>query len=485
MSNKPLIKLFKTNNKHYMYDTNKNIILSIDKDNYDFLEDCMKKEIEDYTKFEKLNDLYKEGFLSSNRVKEIIHPKDELVAFYLQNNLKMLTIQVTQQCNFRCEYCIYSGSYLNRTHSNKRMKFSTAKKGIDFLINNSKNNNTICINFYGGEPLLEFNLVKQCIEYAEEKADGKNLMISMTTNASLLTDEVVEFLSKHNVNLTISLDGPKEIHDKHRILALNGYGSFDKVISNIENIDNKFPQYTKNIIFNAVLDAKDDFCCTDKFFLDYETVKDKIVISSLISETYKKTTNESEEDHKKAYEDYNCKAQYELFKIFYKLIRHNNMEGCSRLVASEYDEISKISQGLVTQKILPEKCHPSGPCIPGTQRLFMTVDGSFYPCEKISETSELMRIGHVDTGFDIDKARKVLNVGKVNEEGCKNCWAIRLCSICAALLDNTEKEFSKERKEKCCKRIKAALEENFKNYCLLKEFDYKFEENEELTTFNN
>lgn len=475
LNNKPLIKLFRTSDKCYIYDVNKNAILNISDKQYNSLENYMKSS-DSCIEPEEINKFRKEGFLLSNRAKEIVHPANELLSFYLENNVKMLTLQITQQCNFRCEYCVYSGSYLNRGHSNKKMSFETAQKGIDFIINHSKNYDEINIGFYGGEPLLEFDFIKQCVEYAENKADGKEIRFSMTTNGSLLTDEIVEFLYKHDVVLTISLDGPKKIHDAHRKLASNNGGSFDKVINNIINIEKKFPKYIENLFFNAVIDTKNDFCCIDKFFLDYDVVKNIGLISSMISDNYKKTDIEKNED-------FYLKQEYELFKILYHLIRKKNVKECSRIVMEEYNEVSKLSKKLIPQKMLPEKTHPSGPCIPGNQRLFMNVDGFFYPCERVSESSELMQIGHVDIGFNIDKVRKILNVGKVNEDDCKNCWAIRFCGICAAAVDNTEKEFSKERKEEFCKKAKASLEERFKNYCVLKEFGHDFEENEEMALF--
>jgi len=461
-----------------MYDANKNTILNINDRQYNFLENYMKSNVDDYIESEEINKLCKEGFLSSNRVKDIVHPADELLSFHLDNNIKMLVLQVTQQCNFRCEYCVYSGNYLNRTHSSKRMSISTALKGIDFLISHSKNHDEINIAFYGGEPLLEFNFIKECIDYAEKKADGKKVTFSMTTNGSLLTDEIVEFLYKHDVELTVSLDGPKEIHDNHRKLASNNRGSFDKVINNIINIEKKFPEYINNILFNAVIDIQNDFCCIDKFFLSYDVVKDISMMSSLITDNYKKSDI-------KMNEDYYLKQEYELFRIFYHSIRKKNTKNCSRIVMQDYNEILKLSKYLIPQKMLPEKTHPSGPCIPGTQRLFINVDGFFYPCERVSESSELMKIGHIDTGFNIEKARKILNLGKSNEESCKNCWAIRFCGICAALADNAEKEFSKKIIEKRCKNVKASLEERFKDYCFLKEFGHNFEENEEITIFND
>lgn len=474
MNNKPLIKLFETNEKYYMYDANKNIIINISDKQYGFLENCIKNNVNYYMNCEETSDLRKNGFLSSNRVKEIVHPNDELLSFHLDNNMKMLILQVTQQCNFRCEYCTYSGSYLNRSHSSKKMSISTAAKGIDFIIKHSKNNSKIAIGFYGGEPLLEFNFIKQCIEYAEKKSEGKKLHFTMTTNASLLTDEITEFLYKHHVFLTISLDGPQEIHDSHRKLALNNSGSFNNVINNIINLKQNYPDYVKNITFNVVIDSKNDLSSIDKFFLYNEIVKDINITSTLISDNYSKSNI-------KISEDYYLKYEYELFRIFYYLIRKKNIKNCSRIVMNSYSKMLQLSKNLKPQKILPEKTHHSGPCIPGVNRLFLNTDGFFYPCERVSESSELMKIGHIDTGFDINKVRKLLNLGQVNDKSCKNCWAIKFCGICPAILDTAENEFSLKRKEECCKRAKAYIEENFKNYCFLKEFGHNLDGNEPIT----
>lgn len=300
----------------------------------------------------------------------------------------------------------------------------------------------------------------------------------MTTNGSLLNDEVVEFFYNHGLVLTISLDGPKKIHDSHRKLALNNSGSFDKVIENFRNIRNKFPEYIKNIHINAVIDTQNDFSCIDDFFLNCKDINDLIFRAGLISNTNKKSSL-------KESEDYHIKVQYELFKIFYYLIRKKDTKDCSRIVMDRYHQISKLSELLVPQKILPEKGHPSGQCVPGIQRLFMNADGFFFPCEKISESSEIMKMGDIDTGINIDKVKKILNPGKVNEDACKNCWAIRFCEVCAVQIDSTEKEFSKKQKDDCCKRVRASLQEKFKNYCFLKEFGHSFERNEEITAFND
>ena len=82
---------------------------------------------------------------------------------------------MTQQCNLRCEYCAYSGIYDNRTHSNKRMSFETAKKSIDFFLDHSRDSESIAFGFYGGEPLLEASLIEKCIDYINKNVEGKEV----------------------------------------------------------------------------------------------------------------------------------------------------------------------------------------------------------------------------------------------------------------------------------------------------------------------
>ena len=144
---------------------------------------------------------------------------------------------MTQNCNFRCKYCVYSGaenSY-QRVHSNKVMNWNTARKAIDFLWEHSIDSKDVNIGFYGGEPLLEFDLIKKAIEYSRKKFMGKEISFSMTTNGTLLTEEIIRFLSKNKVQLVISLDGAKEINDENRVFK-NGSGTYDRVIRKIDLI---------------------------------------------------------------------------------------------------------------------------------------------------------------------------------------------------------------------------------------------------------
>ena len=117
---------------------------------------------------------------------------------------------------------------------------------------------------------------------------------------------------------------------------------------------------------------------------------------------------------------------------------------------------------------IPTKCHHGGPCIPGIRKLFIDVDGTFYPCEKIVEHA-CFSIGNLITGLDIDRIIKILNIGKLTEQKCKKCWAFRFCDICVANCNDIfEGTLSAKQKEKSCNDVKKRTLDNFKKYIIRK-----------------
>lgn len=191
MKEKAFIHCFSTNNHYYVYDVNTNSILRINKEIY--------VKLNEHTDIETLLDdkivqMREQGFLRSNNpLIKIEHPLTDTLKSQLENNVELLILQVTQNCNFRCEYCVYSGSYVNRVHSKKRMSLETAKKAVDFYYNHCKNTKSAQIGFYGGEPLLEIELIKEIVEYSKILFRGKEIIFNMTTNASLLDDDKIDF----------------------------------------------------------------------------------------------------------------------------------------------------------------------------------------------------------------------------------------------------------------------------------------------------
>lgn len=462
---KPFIYEFSTYNNRYIYDVNTNKILKINEECDEVLKSIHKGQaIGDNSILSKMRD---QGYLSNHRLSEIIHPEDELLEFTLSNKLNLLILQVTQQCNLRCKYCPYSGGFYNREHANKKMNFETAKKAIDFYISHCSDNEAISVGFYGGEPLLEFELIKKCIAYIEKEAEGKDVFLNMTSNATLLTAEIVEYMEKHNIDLMISLDGPEKVHDKNRDFC-GGNGSFETVIENLDMIKRKYPEYFKTITFNCVMDMDNDFGCINEFFTTYEVIKNSNVRFSSLNDDYIK------EDIKVDREDYISEYNYELFKLFLSKIDRLDDKYISKMVRDYYENLRSVVFEDRHIDVERDKGHHSGPCVPGAQRLFVDIYGNIYPCERVNESSKAMTIGNINDGFCIDTVRKLLNIGKLTEESCKNCWAYRYCYLCAAAADDLTK-LSAERKLSRCNEVRKSIAHMFKEYCILKENGDSFE----------
>ena len=168
---------------------------------------------------------------------------------FLRHRRRLLTLELTQQCNLRCDYCCFGEHYpQTRRPSTSPMSFETARKAVTAFINHRPKR--AGIGFYGGEPLLEFDLLKQIVLFAEEQAGqfATSVGFSITTNGTLLTDEKIHFLAQHEFSVLVSLDGDKKSHDRYRIFRNQNrpekrIGSFDTVIKNMTRFVELYPEY--------------------------------------------------------------------------------------------------------------------------------------------------------------------------------------------------------------------------------------------------
>ena len=388
----PFIHLIKLHTKYYLYDVNSKMIVNISNDLFDFFKsnENIKAEIEIPHKLEdEVRRLLKyDLFSKTDTGYEIEYPQGTNLEEILNNCMRIMTLQVTQNCNLRCKYCVYSGSYSNRVHSNKRMSFETAKSAIDFLYAHSSMTTSIGIGFYGGEPLLEFDLLKKCVEYAKMKFIGKDLSFTLTTNATLLTEEIMKFFVKNNFFVTISFDGPQVIQDKNRVMADGKSGSFETVMKNVEMFLNKYPDFSWHVSFNAVLDPTNDFSCSNDFFMNFETVKSITANGVLVSTDGLKKELEKDETFSIAYE-------YEMFKNFLCSCGKLDKIG-SKLSVAYIEQLEKL---VAKREVGIEKnkkfAHPGGPCLIGVHKFFVNADGNFYPCERVDESANVTKIGNI------------------------------------------------------------------------------------------
>ena len=406
---KPFIHCFKTAKEYYVYDVNTDKIIQVSFETYNFLEN----NIWDEKAEREIEKLINEGYLKRTRVEEVKHFATDFLESYLENRMNQLVLQVTQKCNLRCSYCVYSGDYKNRNHSQKEMSWETAKEAVDYLYGHSMSSEDIYISFYGGEPLLMFRLIKEVVEYVKREYCQRTVHFNLTTNGTLFTPEIVQYFIKNNIQIMFSLDGPKEVHDKNRIFAGSNRGSFEKLrdsMKMIYSMDRKY--YKKNVSFNTVLDPQNELRTIYEF------------VARAVKEEFDNEMREIKQHEEKMQE-----------------------------------EISKVN-------------HHSGPCIPGAKKIFVTAEGNIYPCERVSEISEVSKIGDIKKGIDKNKVLNLLNIERYSQDRCKDCWAYQHCTICIACADDT-KNISNKEIEKHCWKVRGGFEEAMKNYCTLKELGYK------------
>lgn len=480
MSAKPFIHKFKTNKFHYIYDVNTNQIIRVDNCIYDIIDyykilpaqyiiqkfkskyssQKIKKAL---TNIEKSHRKLK--VFSDFRPQKMAYPKSKKsIIKKLKTGITQLILNVTESCNMRCKYCVYSGTYFyERPHTNKNMSFATAKKAIDFFLRHSTKSKKRYITFYGGEPLLNFKLIKKCIDYTNSKKI-ENIRYNLTTNGTLLTDKTIKYFIKNKVSVLISLDGPKEVHDKYRVFA-NQKGSFSKIISGVEKIIGLDPDYFKTYVgFSSTIAPPYENMKIYKFFTTDTPFKKNISSISYVSRGDTNFFKKFPDDRT------NIKKYYSILmkKFLDILIRGNKNE-----LAKPSFEFLRVFFGYYFVRIhsrslksLRKTVYPNGICLPGERRLFVSPDGNFYACEKINYH---FKLGDIKKGFNYKAIFDLIDkYCKISQPDCLNCWAVRLCSLCFVSAKEGDK-LSRERKQEKCRNMLDALHSNLKYYALARE----------------
>ncbi|WP_163427018.1 thioether cross-link-forming SCIFF peptide maturase [Eubacterium pyruvativorans] len=323
--------------------------------------------------------------------------------------VKALCLHVAHTCNLNCSYCFASQG---KFHGERAiMSMETAKRAIDFLVENSGNHVNLEVDFFGGEPLLNWDVVKGTVAYARsiEKEHGKNFRFTLTTNGVGLNDEVMEFANREMHNVVLSLDGRKEIHDRLRKFV-DGRGSYDVIVPKFQEFvkrrgDKEY--YMRGTFTHDNVDfTKDLFHMVDLGF-------DRLSMEPVVcdpSEPYALT----EEDLPKIYEQYEILAKYMLQK---------EKEGHP---ITFYHYMLDLTGGPCIYKRI------SG-CGSGTEYFAVTPWGDLFPCHQFVG-EEQFKMGDIWNGIqreDIRQDFKMCNV--YAREECRDCWARLYCSGgCAA-----------------------------------------------------
>ena len=324
--------------------------------------------------------------------------------------VKALCLHIAHDCNLACKYCFAEeGEYHGRR---ALMSFEVGKKAIDFLLANSGNRRNLEVDFFGGEPLMNWNVVKQIVEYGRSKETefDKKFRFTLTTNGMLLNDEVMEFANREMSNVVLSLDGRKEVNDAMRPTR-GGKGSYDVIV----------PKFKK---FAEQREGVKDYYIRGTFTRNnLEFSKDVIHFADLgfRQTSMEPVVGEEDESYAIRWEDIpKVKEEYDILEKEY--IKRKKEGRGFNFFHFNID----LKQGPCVAKRL------SG-CGSGTEYLAVTPWGDFYPCHQFVGKEEFL-LGNVDTGIvknDICNEFKLCNV--YAKPKCRDCFARFYCSGgCAA-----------------------------------------------------
>jgi uncharacterized protein len=439
------IHKFFLNDRYIVLDVHSGAVHVVDKIVYDILDYYTSKTLEEiisllrdeYSResiaeaYMEIQELEKEGLIFSEEV------DTSKIKYNNDNIVKALCLHVSHDCNLRCKYCFASQGDFKGERS--MMSLEVGKRALEFLIENSGNRRNLEVDFFGGEPLMNFDLVKELVYYGREleKISNKHFRFTITTNGLLLDEDKMDFINEHMDNVVLSLDGRKSINDNMR-KTVNGQGSYDIIISKFKELVDK--RKDKDYYIRGTFTS---------YNLDFS--KDAL---HLYNEGFKKISIEPVVTSPEM--DYALKEEH-IEKIL------NEYEKFSK----DYIEIKKKDREFLFFHFMIDL--NQGPCLAkrsigcgaGSEYMAVTPKGELYPCHQFVG-DEKFKLGDVFNGVSNINLREEFKRANVyNKEECSNCWAKYYCSGgCHANNYNTNKDILKPYKIGCemeKKRIECAI----------------------------
>ena len=323
--------------------------------------------------------------------------------------VKALCLHIAHTCNLNCSYCFASqGKY----HGDRAvMSFEVGKRALDFLVENSGSRRNLEVDFFGGEPLMNFDVVKQLVEYARsiEKEKGKNFRFTLTTNGLLIDDDVIDFANREMSNVVLSLDGRKHIHDRYRV-DYAGNGSWERIVPKFQKLVEA--RGGKNYYMRGTFThANPDFLEDIKEML-------KLGFTELSMEPVVSAPGDSEE-----LTDEDMPIILEQYEKLAELMLKKDKEGKP---FTFYHYMIDLTGGPCIYKRI------SG-CGSGTEYMAVTPWGDLYPCHQFVGEEKFL-LGNIWDGVTNQAVQCDFEACNVYaREECRGCWARLYCSGgCAA-----------------------------------------------------
>ncbi|WP_265443640.1 thioether cross-link-forming SCIFF peptide maturase [Acetivibrio straminisolvens] len=413
-----MIHKFSLMGTNIVVDVNSGAVHVVDDITFDILDyykDCRADEIKNKLICKYSADEIEEALkeIESLRADGLIYSEDPYKEYIPSMNrksvVKALCLHISHDCNLRCKYCFASTGNFGGQRS--MMSPEVGKKAIDFLISESKNRRNLEVDFFGGEPMMNFETVKEIIEYArqKEKEHNKNFRFTLTTNGLLLNDDNIKYINENMHNIVLSIDGRKEVNDRMR-KRVDGTGCYEDILPKFKYVAesrNQDNYYVRGTFTRENLDfSKDVTHLADEGF---RQISVEPVVAAKDS-----GYDLREEDLPKLFEEYE--------KLAYEYVKRSKEGKWFNFFHFMID----LSQGPCIVKRLTG-------CGSGHEYLAITPEGDIYPCHQFVG-NEKFKMGNVKEGvLDRDIQSYFKNSNVYTKKECDSCWAKFYCSGgCAA-----------------------------------------------------
>lgn len=424
----------------------------------------LKKKLVNNIDYQFLLEILRVGGVKDHLVKPKIYSyfNKEIIKEILDGDITQLSLFITEKCNLNCAYCVYGNNYPNSELKTRvTMPWNIAKKAIDYYLDHSANSHPRILSFYGGEPLLGFETVKRSVKYISSQVDSEDLLLNMTTNATLLDESMIDFIVHNDIKLLISLDGNEKIHDKYRKYK-TGEGSHNKIIKVVEYIKSNYPDYfQKSVSTNSVITPAVNINDVYEYFSNEE-----LFSSTQNSISYVKSFGTDK--------FYNSLRKKELSKVkserkyFYETYIQSVISGEGQdniILTSFFNSSIKRIHNRVNFEGFSDPIYPNAICVPGARKIVIFPNGDIHFCDQVTVNKP---IGNLKSGIDISIVKSYIDLYvKQCKKSCVKCWAIRLCDLC--YIHQYEGNIDNSLKERICITTKKGIKQDLIAYCKIME----------------
>ena len=344
-------------------------------------------------------------------------------------DLQHLVLTVTERCNLRCLYCVH-GADLDwiRSHGVASMPLEIALSAVRYFLDRADPTADPVISFYGGEALLEPDLIESVVRAARAHPRGGRVTFAIDSNGVLLDDRAIDLAVREHMYLQISLDGPALQHDRHRV-DRRGEPTHARIEAGLDRLLACDPAAAARLTFMITLAPPVDLPAVARYFAEFppfrrhgiaRTPRLRVSAADLRGLDWSATDDEK----------YALQQALETERARY----------LAALAAGHRDEAGPVAAALCEPTLirwhhrnrapLGPAWTPGGNCRPGRRKLHVMTDGSFHPCER---TGSILPVGDVTAGIEASRVKLLYEqFHDVVKERCRDCWALRLCGLCFA-----------------------------------------------------